>query len=131
MALFFGGQNDKNGQNLTNIFPKRTRQRSIISVTEMIWALCRSKHLTLIPSLVRVRVSWSFHLANERRVQKSVKSEMGVFRHQRLQNKKCLCVNSFPNQPHPLSHTLKNRQQTKTNIYIYIYMYTRAYQPQK
>ena len=51
MAFVVGGQNDKNGQHITKIFPKRTRQRSIISVTEMFWAICRSKHLTLIPSL--------------------------------------------------------------------------------
>ena len=52
IALFCGGHNVKNGQQLTKIFPKRTRQRSIISVIEMFWALCRSKHLNLIPSLV-------------------------------------------------------------------------------
>ena len=51
MALLVGGQHEKNGKHLTKIFPKRTRQRSIISVTEMLWALCRSTHLTLIPSL--------------------------------------------------------------------------------
>ena len=47
----FGDQNDKNGKNLTTIFPKRIHQRSIISVIEMFWALCRSTHFTLIPSL--------------------------------------------------------------------------------
>ena len=72
MALFVGGRNYKNGQHLT-IFPKRTRQRSIISVSEMFWALCRSKHFTLIPS--PWRVPWAaFQHASRRIARKSVNS---------------------------------------------------------